>query len=299
MLVQSLKIFRDLIDTQRFSKTAVLNSVTQSAVSQQIKSIEKRQGKPLLEREKRRIFLTAEGEVFYRGAREIVQRYEEMQHRIEALDGVISGTVRLSAIYSVGMRELGPYLKVYLKAYPRVNFRLDYNLAPKIYTDVASSEIDLGIVAYPRPQRNVEVIPFSEDRMVVICHPSNPLAAQESIDLKALENYPMVLFNPETHTRQAIDRFFRKHRANPKVAIELDHIDIIKDSVEVDLGISVVPAPSVELEKRKGTLKVLTLKGEPLVRPLGILQKRGRSLSSATRKLLGVLTDTAYPTSGG
>ena len=293
MLVQSLKIFRDLVDTQRFSKTAVLNSVTQSAVSQQIKSIERRHGKPLLKRKKRQISLTAEGEVFYRGAREIVRRYEEMQHRIEALEGVISGTVRLSAIYSVGMRELGPYLKAYLKAHPRVNFRLEYNMAPKIYADVASSEIDLGIVAYPRQQRNVEVVPFSEDRMVVICHPSNPLATQESIDLKTLENYPLVLFNPETHTRQAIDRFFRKHRVHPKIAIELEHIDIIKDSVEVDLGISLVPAPSVELEKRKGTLKVLTLKGEPLVRPLGILQKRGRSLSPATRKLLGVLTDTA------
>ncbi len=290
VLVQSLKIFCDLIDTQSFSKTAVLNSVTQSAVSQQIKSIEKRQGKPLLEREKRRISLTAEGEIFYRGAREIVRRYEEMQHRIEALDGVVSGTVRLSAIYSVGMRELGPYLKTYLKACPRVNFRLEYNLAQKIYDDVASSEIDLGIVAYPRPQRTIEVIPFTQDQMVVICHPSSPLSARRSIDLKELEQYPMILFNPQTHTRQAIDRFFRKHRMHPNVVMELDHIDIIKDTVEVDLGISIVPAPSVELESLKGTLKVLTLKGESLFRPLGILHKRGRSLSPATQKLLEILT---------
>ena len=78
MLVESLKVFCDLVETQSFSKTAVLNSVTQSAVSQQLKSIEKRQGKQLLEREKRRLTLTAEGEIFYRYAREIVRRFEEM-----------------------------------------------------------------------------------------------------------------------------------------------------------------------------------------------------------------------------
>lgn len=291
MLIESLKVFCDLVETQSFSKTAVLNSVTQSAVSQQLKSIEKRQGRQLIEREKRRLTLTAEGEIFHRYARDIVRRYEEMQHRIQALGGVVSGTVRLSAIYSVGMLELAPYLKSYLKAYPKVNLRLAYTQAQKIYDDVASGEIDFGIVAYPRPHRSLKVIPFAEDRMVVVCEPTNRLASRKSLPLKELNDHPLILFAQETYTRQAIDRFFRKHRIQPNITMELDHIDAIKDAVEVDMGISILPAPAVELERAKGTLKVLELEGEDLLRPLGILHKRGRSFSIASQKLLKVLTN--------
>ena len=290
MLIESLKVFCDLVETQSFSKTAVLNSVTQSAVSQQLKSIEKRQGGRLLEREKRRLTLTAEGEVFYRYSRDIIRRYEEMQHRIQALGGVVSGSVRLSSIYSVGMLELAPYLKSYLKAYPKVNLHLEYNHAQKIYDDVASSEIDLGVVAYPHLQRNVDVAPFSQDEMVVICHPSCPLAEQDAVEPKELGGLPLILFSSETPTRRAIDRFFRKNGVRPNIVMELDHISTLLHAVEVDIGISIVPGEAVRQQRSRDSLKALSFKGQPFIRPLGILQRRGRSLSVATQKLLEVLT---------
>lgn len=291
MLVESLKVFCDLVETQSFSKTAVLNSVTQSAVSQQLKSIEKRQGKQLLEREKRRLTLTAEGEIFYRYSREIVRRFEEMQHRIQALGGVVSGTVRLAAIYSVGMLELAPHLKSYIKAYPKVNLRLQYAQTQKIYDDVASSEIDLGVVAYPRAQRNVDVLHFTEDAMVVVSHPGSDLAGQSQIDPKVLEGRPLIMFTPETPTRRAIDRFLRKHGVSPNVVMELDHIATIKHAVEVDIGISILPSLSVQYEQSWGTLSATTFNGEPFSRPVGILYRKGRSFSLATQKLIEVLSN--------
>ena len=293
MLIASLKVFCDLVETQSFSKTALLNTVTQSAVSQQLKSIEKRQGKQLIEREKRRLTLTAEGEIFYRYARDIVRRYEEMEHRIHALGGVVSGTVRLASIYSVGMLELAPYLKAYLKAYPRVNFRLQYDQAQKIYDDVSSSEIDLGIVPYPRPQRNVDVIEFTENRMVVITPPGHPLVDKEVVEAKDLTDYPLILFTQETPTRKAIDRFFRKHNVRPNVVMELDHIATMKHAVEVDIGISIVPLNAIDDELERKTISYLPIDDIGFVRPLGILYRKGRSLSVATQKLLDVLLEGA------
>lgn len=290
MLIESLKVFCDLVETQSFSKTAVVNSVTQSAVSQQLKSIEKRQGRALLEREKRRLTLTAEGEIFYRYARDIVRRYEEMQHRIQALGGVVSGTLKLSAIYSVGMLELAPYLKDYIKAFPRVNLRLEYNQSQKIYEDVASGEIDLGIVAYPRSQRNVDVLPFSEDEMVLICQSSHELAGRDDIGPKELDAHPLILFSTETPTRKAIDRFFRKHNVRPNVVMELDHIATLMHAVEVDIGVSIVPSSAIEQGRARDTLTAVPFRGDPFVRPLGILHRKGRSFSIATQKLLEVLT---------
>ena len=291
MLIESLKVFCDLVETQSFSKTAVLNSVTQSAVSQQLKSIEKRQGRQLLEREKRRLTLTAEGEIFYRYARDIVRRYEEMQHRIQALGGVVSGTVRLSAIYSVGMLELAPYIKDYIKAFPKVNLRLEYAQAHKIYDDVSSSEIDLGIVAYPRAQRNVEVVEFAEDQMILICHPSSPLADRQKVKPAELNGQPLILFAPETPTRRALDRFFRKHSVRTNVVMELDHIATLLHAVEVDIGVSIVPANTVAHLRSRDSLKAISFDGASLVRPLGILHRKGRSFSIATQRLLEVLTE--------
>ena len=290
VLVESLKVFCDLVETQSFSKTAVLNSVTQSAVSQQLKSIEKRQGKQLLEREKRRLTLTAEGEIFYRYAREIVRRFEEMQHRIQALGGVVSGTVRLAAIYSVGMLELAPHLKSYIKAYPKVNLRLQYDQAQKIYDDVASSEIDLGIVAYPKAQRNVDVLQFTEDEMVVVAHPKSEVAQNGEVDPKVLDGHPLILFAPETPTRRAIDRFLRKHSVRPNVVMELEHIATIKHAVEVDIGISILPSQAVQYEKSWGTLTSVPFNQEPFSRPVGLIYRKGRSFSLATQKLIEVLS---------
>ncbi len=292
MLITSLKVFCDLIETQSFSKTAILNSVTQSAVSQQLKSIEKRQGKRLIEREKRRLTLTAEGEIFYSYAREIVRRYEEMEHRIQALGGVVSGTVRLASIYSVGMLELTPYLKTYLKAYPRVNFRLQYDQVKKIYDDVGNGEVDLGIVPYPRTLRNVDVIPFTRDKMVVTMHPGHELASRNAFVPQELNKFPLVLFTPETPTRRAIDQFLKKHKIRPNIAMELDHIATIKHAVEVDIGISIVPLNAIEQELARNTLSCLHFVERDFDRPLGILFRKGRSLSIATQKLLDMLLNS-------
>jgi len=289
VLIETLKVFCDLVETQSFSKAAILNSVTQSAVSQQLKSIEKRQRKQLLEREKRKLTLTAEGEIFYRYSRDIVRRYEEMQHRIEGLDGVVSGTVRLTTIYSVGMLELAPYLKDCLKAHPRVNLRLEYNQAQQIYDDVASSEVDLGIVAYPKAHRNVDVINFTDDRMVLACHPDNPIAKKSSIKPSDLQDLPLILFTQETPTRKAVDRFLRKHGVRPNIVMELDHIATLLHAVEVDIGVALVPSTAVRAEQDRNSLTAVPISGDPLQRPLGILYRKGRSFSIATQKLLDVL----------
>jgi LysR family cyn operon transcriptional activator len=124
--------------------------------------------------------------------------------------------------------------------------------------------------------------------MVLIGHSSHSLTKQQSVAPKDLQGHPLVLFGPETPTRRAIDRFFRKHGVRPNVVMELDHIATLMHAVEVDIGLSIVPVPAVE---SRDTLKALSFKGDPFVRPLGILHRRGRSFSVATQKLLEVLTE--------
>lgn len=104
-------------------------------------------------------------------------------------------------------------------------------------------------------------------------------------------------FNEETPTRHALDQLFRKRKVNPDIVMELDHIATIKNAVEVDLGVSIVPLPAVQHEIGWGTLHALELEGEQLHRPLGLLYRQERSLSIATQKLIETLTADASTSS--
>ena len=157
MHIESLKVFCDLIDTRSFSKAAVKNFISQSAVSQQIRALEDRFNRRLVERSRGGTLVpTDAGMTFYQGCREIMDRFNALTEEMKGLGNIVSGQVRVATIYSVGIHELSPVLKRFIKSYPQVNVHIEYSRPNKVYEDVINHVIDIGIVAYPseRPQSN-------------------------------------------------------------------------------------------------------------------------------------------------
>ena len=183
MQIESLKIFCDLAESESFTKAAQINGITQSAVSQQISALERAFKTLLIERSKRRFRLTREGEVLYEYAKQMIQTYDALQSRLQEIKDIISGTIRIATIYSIGLHELPPYVKKFLKTYPTVNIHVEYRRANQVYEDVLSNVVDLGMVAYPVRDPKLEIIPFRKDEMVLICHPQHPFAKQKSIKI--------------------------------------------------------------------------------------------------------------------
>src|SRR5579871_6885553 len=105
MQIESLKVFCDLVETESFTKAAQLNQVTQSAVSQQISALERLFNSLLIERSKKNFRLTREGQLLYEGSKQIVQMYDLLQSRIQEIKGIVSGTIRIATIYSIGLHE--------------------------------------------------------------------------------------------------------------------------------------------------------------------------------------------------
>src|SRR5438093_360076 len=147
--LETLKVFCDVVETRSFSAAASQNFVTQSAVSQQIRTLEDRYGRRLLERTRGNVQLTPAGEILYQVSKEIVQRYQDMEARLQALANVIAGTVRVATVHSIGLYELSAQIKRYLKAYPQVHLHLAYSRSSRIYEDVLKGNVDIGVVAYP------------------------------------------------------------------------------------------------------------------------------------------------------
>ena len=212
MQIENFKIFADLVETKSFSKAAKLNGITQSAVSQQARSMERNFKTLMIDRSQKQFNLTREGQRIYEAAKEILHVYEKLESELQEMKKVISGTIRISTIYSIGLHELPPYVKKFLHEFPSVNVRIEYRRSNLVYEDILHNSVDFGLVAFPQRIRQIENIPFRNDSLVLITHPQHPLAKTTEVDIKSLAGHKFIGFDPDIPTRKAVDQIFRDNK---------------------------------------------------------------------------------------
>ena len=289
MQIENFKIFADLVETKSFSKAAKLNGITQSAVSQQARSMERNFKTLMIDRSQKQFNLTREGQRIYEAAKEVLHVYEKLHSELQEMKKVISGTIRISTIYSIGLHELPPYIKKFLHDFPSVNVRVEYRRSNLVYEDILHNSVDFGLVAFPQKLRQIENISFRNDRLVLIMHPHHPLAKDTEVDLKTLTGHKFIGFDPDIPTRKAVDMIFRDHQIEIIPVMEFDNIETVKRAVEIDHGIAIVPQATVQQEIRQGTLVAVPFKGKEFSRPLAILHRKGRVLTPAMKKFIEIL----------
>ena len=289
MQIESLKVFCDLAETESFTRAAQINAVTQSAVSQQISSLERQFKSLLIERSKKKFRLTREGQVLYEYSKQIIQTYDSLHSKLQEIKDIISGTIRVATIYSVGLHDLPPYLKKFLKQFPTVNVHLEYRRANQVYEDVLGNVVDLGLVAYPTKDPKLELVALRKDSLVVICHPQHPMAKNKSVKLSQLSGQKFVAFEPDIPTRKAIDRIFKDHNDEVQTVMEFDNIETVKRAVEIEAGISIVPQGTIIQEVAKQTLAEVRIEGGEFHRPLAAIYKKNKVLSPAMKQFLAIL----------
>ncbi len=288
MQIDSLKVFCDLAETESFTKAAHINGVTQSAVSQQIGSLERQFKTLLIERSKKKFRLTREGQVLYDYSKQIIQTYDSLLSRLQEIKDIVSGTIRVATIYSIGLHDLPPYLKSFLRQFPTVNVHIEYRRANQVYEDVLGNVVDLGLVAYPVKDPKLEIIPLRKDRLVLICHPSHPFAGLTSVKLSELNKAKFISFEPDIPTRKAIDKLLKDGDVEIQHVMEFDNVETVKRAVEIDAGISIVPQGTVSQEVAAKTLVQLQIEGPELYRPLGAIHKKNKVLSPAMKQFLTI-----------
>jgi DNA-binding transcriptional LysR family regulator len=298
MHIETLKVFCDIIESGSVSYAASQNFVTQSAVSQQVRSLEDKYECRLLERARAGVKPTSAGQILYNSSKEIVRRFVELENRLREIGSVVAGAIRVGTVYSVGLHELPPYLTEFLRTYPQVNVHLEYLRSNKIYEDLVEGKIDLGVVAYPAKRSQIVTIAFRHDELVLVVPPDDGFAKLSRISVSQLAGQRFVGYERDIATRKASDRILREHGVKPHYTMEFDNIETIKRAVEISQGVAIVPRSTVELETARGSLKVLEFNEGPFTRPLAIIYKRGRELSPAVRKFIEVLTSSTVQIPG-
>lgn len=289
MQVESFRVFRDLVESQSFSKAAQMNDITQSAVSQQIRSMEERFRVPLIERSSKRFALTREGELLYNTSKEITTFYDSLQHQLDEMRDIVSGNIRVATVYSIGLHELPPYLKKFLAEFPNVNVHVEYRRSNQVYDDVLDGTSDIGLVAFPLQKKGLKIDSFKKDKLVIIASPNHPLGQKKTVDVSELATHKFVGFEPDIPTRRAVDKIFSEKSIDIKPVMEFDNIETVKRAVEIDAGISIVPNATVEQEVKAGSLSAIEFKDKSHFRPLGIIYKSSRVLSPAMKRFLTTL----------
>jgi DNA-binding transcriptional LysR family regulator len=243
----------------------------------------------LIDRSQKQFQLTREGTRVYDAAKEVLHTYEKLLSELQEMKKVISGTIRISTIYSIGLHELPPFIKKFLHDFPSVNVRVEYRRSNLVYEDILHNSVDFGLVAFPVKQRQIEVLPFRNDHLVLITHPQHSLAKRAEIEVKDLTGQKFIGFDPDIPTRKAVDIIFRENKLEIEPVMEFDNIETVKRAVEIDHGIAIVPQATVTQEQRQGTLAVLPFKGREFTRPLAILHRKGRVLTPAMKKFIETL----------
>ncbi|MBS3821359.1 MAG: LysR family transcriptional regulator [Planctomycetes bacterium] len=290
MNINVIKTFCDLVDTGSFSRAADSNYISQSAVSQQLAKLERDLSVQLISRGGGMVAPTEAGKAFYRGAREILRRYEQMLGEVRSASDAVRGVLRVGTIYSVGFYLLDPYVREFITGHPEVHLHVEYTGWNHICAAIIGGEMDLGVVACPETNRSLEIVPLVDEELVAVLPPEHDLAGENDIEPQQLNDEDFVAFEANIPTRRHIDKLLKGERVRVNVTLEFDNIELLKRAIMVGSGVSILPKGNVELEASRGDLTMVPIRhGGQWVRPIGVLRRRGRQPGPAEQQFLAIL----------
>jgi DNA-binding transcriptional LysR family regulator len=299
MQLETIKVFCDLITLRSFSKAAKANEISQPTVTRLVHQLETRLGGQLIDRSKRPLQPTALGQAYYEGCKGILQQYLELEASLRSAHEQREITVRVAAIYSVGLGDMGQYVERFEAEHPHAKVHVEYLHPDQVYQRVRDEIVDLGLVSFPCRSRELIVQTWREEEMVVACSPRHPLARFKHIRPARLDGEKYVAFDHGLVIRREVDRFLREQGVKPEIAFEFDNIENIKKAVEIGAGFALLPEPTLRQELQAGTLLALRLEGAKMVRPIGIIQRRQHKLGSTAQGFLNLLCNGASHTTNG
>jgi DNA-binding transcriptional LysR family regulator len=293
---EHLRLFLDIVDQNSISRGAERNGITQSAASQQLQELEKTLGVTLLDRATRPFVLTPAGELYAAMSRDVLARHQAFASALDDLRGGlhrdVRGTVRVAAIYSVGLSGMSRLQVEFAKRYPAATLDIEYLHPDKVYEALRSDHAEIGLVSFPSRARDLVVATWMDEPMVVAVAPQHPLAGKRKVRPRDLAGYDFVSFDAELPIRRHIDRFLRQHGATVKLTMAFDNIPMVKEAIALGTHVSILPERLMEDDIRQGRLCAIPMT-VPLKRPLGIVRRKGRQLSPAAERFVALLTATA------
>ncbi len=285
---EQINAFYAVATTGSFSIAADKIFRTQSAVSIQIAKLEEIIGQRLFFRTTKSIELTEAGIVFLRYVDKVRGLLAEAEQELLDLEKMERGRLVISTSDTTACYRLPGILQAFQTRYPGIEIIVRNATSLKTIEKVMQNEVDVGIatLAYLKP--GLEAIPLFLRSDVLICHPNHSLADRRQVFLKDLEKYLCILLDDNCTSRRILDQACEAARVKLSIAMELSSIEVIKNLVMINSGISIVPEVSIQKEVRAGMLSAIKITDFQENREIriGVIYKKNRYLSLAAKSFL-------------
>ena len=281
-----LKVFVTVIEQKNFSRAGDILNLSQPGVSLHIRNLENELGTKLIYRSPKQVQITEPGKILYRHAKQMINHYETAKREINEFNNVVSGTMKIGASFTIGEYYLPKVLAEFAAQYPMVDIQIIISNSNDVIQGIRSNKLDIGLIEGETDYKDIDVMPFMNDEMIVVVPPDHPLSQMDLIEGNMLQNQTWVLREQGSGTRAYSDKLLSSLELNIKKTFIFTSIQGVKEAVMAGLGIALLSRLTVQKELKSNELKTFHLKNEPIIRPFSIVKKLDFEASKAMELFL-------------
>ena len=231
--------------------------MSQSAASEALINLEHMYEVSLFDRVSNKLALNAIGHTLRKEADNLIAHCQSFEEQL--LDHTDVGHIKVGASFTIGNHLATRYLAGYLANYPEADVQLDIANTPDVVARVLNFDVDVGMIEGEVHHRELELIPWREDELIVFCAADHPLARKKTLTNKDIKEALWILREPDSGARHTFDRALAGLLPDINIYLELRHNEAIKNAVESGLGIGCLSQIVLKKNFANGDLVPLTL----------------------------------------
>lgn len=294
-----LYIFYMVARMQSFSKAAQELSISQPAVSIQVRELENSLGASLLHRMRRELRLTETGEAVFSYTQRIFALANEMHRVVQDIQGLHTGRLTIGSSTTPGEYILPWLIGKFRQKYSSIQVSLSISNTQSVIDQIYTHELDVGMAGSPVNLKGLASFPYVLDRLVIIASPNHPLAEQEEIHMRELRQHDFIMREVGSATRKTAEDLLNAGRVEPRVTMELGSNEAIKRAVAAGLGLGILSEFAITPDVSAGLIKVLKVNRWDCNRQLSVFYRDDKYLSAAQHAFIEFLrTDNSSFGSG-
>ncbi len=287
-----LKVFCTVAETKSFSKTSEIIHLTQPAVSLQVQALEEIYETKLFDRSSSTVTLTPAGEILYKYAKEILALYAAAEKVVGEITGLVKGSISIGASSTIGNYLLPGLITDFKKTHAKIKVHLLVGNTKRVIDLLNSGNIDLGLVEGEVTRQKMTIEKLIPDELLLVVPAHHAWAKKKEISISELTKEPFIFREGGSGTRQMIEKFLSRHGISPqdmKISMILGSTEAIKEAVENGLGVSIVSRWAARKELKYGTLHLLRIKEEKILREFSLILNKNAVSSHAVDEFLTYL----------